>query len=285
VNGEALWPGGARGALNLTFDNLGEAAELEMGALPADAPLGRHVTATEVTPALLDRLAERGLSATFFVEGLNTELYPKLLQTIDAAGHEVAYHAWRHEEWTSLSPAEQADNLARGLAGFEGLGLQVAGLRPPGGGLGAGGVDVLREAGLRYGSPAGRGAGEAGGVALLPFQWRHVDAACVLPPLGPVREQMTGSSDPLDPGAFVTFLEDEVKALAQDGGYMAIILHPFMFDWLGKDRLDSLLDLVAGASQRDELWVARCADTADHVLTQPAPFQSSTALDSTSWSG
>ncbi len=270
--------------LSLTFDNLGEAAELEMGAVSVDAPLGRHVTATEVVPALLDRLAERGLSATFFVEGLNTELYPELLQTIDAAGHEVAYHAWRHEEWASLSPAAQADNLAHGLAGFEGLGLRVAGLRPPGGGLGAGGVDVLREAGMRYCSPAGRGAGEAGGVALLPFQWRHVDAACVLPPLGPVREQMTGSSDPLDPSAFVAFLEDEVKGLAQDGGYMAIILHPFMLDWLGEDRLGALLDLVAGASQRDELWVARCADTANHILAQPEPFRGGTAFDSLSWS-
>jgi peptidoglycan/xylan/chitin deacetylase (PgdA/CDA1 family) len=284
VNGEALWSGGAHGALNLTFDNLGEAAELEMGALPADASLGHHVTATEVVPALLNRLAERELSATFFVEGLNTELYPELLRAIDAAGHELAYHAWRHEQWTSLSPAEQADNLARGLAGFEGLGLQVAGLRPPGGGFGAGGVDVLHEAGMRYGSPAGRGAGEADGVALLPFQWRHVDAACVLPPLGLVREQMTGSSDPLDPGAFVTFLEDEVKALARDGGYMAIVLHPFMFDWLGEDRLGALLDLVAGASQCDELWVARCDDTANHILAQPEPFREGTAFDSISWS-
>jgi peptidoglycan/xylan/chitin deacetylase (PgdA/CDA1 family) len=285
VSGDALWPGGARGALNLTFDNLGEVAEIELGAIAPDSELGGHFTATQALPSLLHSLQSRGLAATFFVEGLNTELYPELLQTIDAAEHELAYHAWRHEQWADLSAEDQAENLAHGLKGFHGLGLEIGGLRPPGGGLGAGGVDVLREAGMRYCSPVGRGAGETDGVALLPFQWRHVDAACVLPPLGPVREQMTGSSDPLDPSAFVTFLEDEVEALAREGGYMAIVLHPFMLDWLGEDRLGTLLDLVAGASQRDELWVARCADTANHILTQPASFQSGTALDSTSWSG
>ncbi len=284
MSGDALWPGSARGALNLTFDNLGEAAEVELGAIAPDSELGAHFTATKTLPSLLHSLQSRGLAATFFVEGLNTELYPELLQTIDAAGHELAYHAWRHEQWADLSAEDQSENLTHGLKGFHGLGLEISGLRPPGGGLGAGGVDVLREAGMRYCSPAGRGAGEADGVALLPFQWRHVDAACVLPPLGPVREQMLGSSDPLDPSAFVTSLEDEVEALARDGGYMAIVLHPFMLDWLGEDRLSALLDLVAGASQRDELWVARCADTANHILAQPELFREGTAFDSISWS-
>jgi Polysaccharide deacetylase len=272
-----------RGVLSLTFDNLGEAAELEMGALPADAPLGNHVTATEVVPALLDHLAERGLAATFFVEGLNTEIYPELLKEIDAGGHEVAYHAWRHEEWTSLSPAEQADNVARGQAGFERLGLRVAGLRPPGGRLGPGGLDVLREAGLRYCSPAGAGAGEEGGIALLPFQWRHLDASCVLPPLAGVREQMSGSPDPVEPADFLASLERSIADLASAGGYLAIVLHPFMLGWLGDENLAALLDRIAAAVQGAELWVARCEEVAAHVLAHPDRFAGGTTLDATSW--
>jgi peptidoglycan/xylan/chitin deacetylase (PgdA/CDA1 family) len=279
------WPGGARGALSLSFDNLGEAAELELGAIGPDAELGGHFTATRVLPSILRALASRDLAATFFVEGLNTELYPEALMAIDAGGHELAYHAWRHEQWAELSAAEQAENLARGLEGFDRLGLAMAGLRPPGGGLGPGGLGVLREAGLRYCSPAGEGAGAVDRIALLPFQWRHVDATCVLPPLGAVRERMSGSSDPLDPGAFVANLEGEVERLARDGGYMTILLHSFMLDWLGEDRFEVLLDLVARASLREELWVARCADAADHVLARPEPFRDGTALDSTSWSG
>jgi peptidoglycan/xylan/chitin deacetylase (PgdA/CDA1 family) len=269
--------------LSLTFDNLGEAAELEMGALPADAPLGRHVTATEVVPALLDRLAERELAATFFVEGLNAELYPDLLREIDARGHEVAYHAWRHEQWDGMSAAGQAENLARGAAAFERIGLEISGLRPPGGRLGPGGTAVLRDAGLRYCSPAGAGAGEDGGIALLPFQWRHVDASCVLPPLASAREQMTGSPDLVEPASFVASLERSIEELASAGGYLAILLHPFMLSWLGDENLAALLDRIAAAANQGELWAARCDEVANHVLAHPDQFADGTTLDATSW--
>jgi len=280
-----LWPDGARGALNLTFDNLGEAAELELGAIEPSAELGKHPTATEVLPDLLGRLARRKIEATFFVEGLNAELYPDLLREIDARGHEVAFHAWRHEQWAELTAAEQAENLAGGVAAFERLGLKIAGLRPPGGQLGPGGVEILREAGLRYCSPAGSGAGVADGVALLPFQWRHLDASCVLPPLARAREQMSGSADPVEPAAFVAWLRREIDGLAQVGGYLAIVLHPFMLAWLGEDNFEALLGRVATASESDALWVTRCAEVAEHVLAHPKRFTDGTALDSTSWTG
>jgi len=272
-----------RGVLSLTFDNLGEAAELEMGALPADAQLGDHFTATEVVPGLLDRLAERELTATFFVEGMNTELYPELLKKIDADGHEVAFHAWRHEQWDEMSAAGQVENLARGVAAFERIGLDISGLRPPGGRLGPGGTAVLHDAGLRYCSPAGAGAGIDGGIALLPFQWRHLDASCVLPPLAGAREQMTGSSDPVEPAAFLVSLERSIGELASTGGYLAIVLHPFMLGWLGDENLAALLDRVAAAASQDELWVARCDEVAEHVLAHPERFGDGTTLDSTSW--
>lgn len=277
------WPGGARGALCLSFDNLGEAAELELGALSPDAPLGEHFTATRVLPGLLDALGQRDLGATFFVEGLNAELYPEALKSIAAAGHEVAYHAWRHEQWGELTAPEQEGNLAHGIAAFEKLGLEVGGMRPPGGQLGAGGVQVLREAGLRYCSPAGEGAGVVDGVALLPFQWRHVDASCVLPSLGPVREQMTGSAEPLEPGDFLSYLEAEIDRVASEGGFATFVLHLPMLDWWGEARLGSLLDGLARASAQKSLWLAPCAAVAEHVRAHPDPFRDGAALDPTSW--
>jgi peptidoglycan/xylan/chitin deacetylase (PgdA/CDA1 family) len=269
------------GVLSLTFDNLGEAAELEAGAVVAEP--GRHFTATRVVPEILEILAQRELPATFFVEGLNAELYPGLLQEIAAGGHEVAYHAWRHEQWGNLTAAEQAENLTRGLDAFGRLGLQVTGMRPPGGSLGAGRLDVIREAGLRYCSPAGAGAGEKDGVALLPFQWCHVDAACTLPPLAAAREQISGSPDPVDPPAFLASLLAEIDVLGEHGGYIAIVLHPVMLDWLGRELLEALLDRVASAVADDELWVGRCTDAADRVLADPASFRNGTTLDTASW--
>ncbi|HET6998369.1 MAG TPA: polysaccharide deacetylase family protein [Solirubrobacterales bacterium] len=278
------WPDAARAAFSLSFDNLGEAAELELGATEPGAPLGGHFTATEVLPALLERLAERELAATFFLEGINAEIYPELLDEIAARGHELALHAWRHEQWGELSPAEQAENLARCLAAFEHLGLKPVGLRPPGGQLGAGGLDVLRQAGLRYCSPAGAGAGANDGIALLPFQWRHLDASCVLPPLAHAREQMTGSAKPVDPAAFVASLEAGVEQLGA-GDYLTIVLHPFMLGWLGDANLAALLDRVAAVAAEDEVWVAPCADVAAHVLEHPQRFDRGASLDTSSWAG
>jgi peptidoglycan/xylan/chitin deacetylase (PgdA/CDA1 family) len=285
----AEWPDGARGALCLSFDNLGEAAEVELGSFPQDAALGEHFTATRVLPALLEALGARNLAATFFVEGLNTELYPEALTAIAAAGHELGYHAWRHEQWGELSAAEQAENLERGLTAFRGLGGRMggglAGLRPPGGQLGAGGTAVLRDAGLSYCSPAGEGIESRDGVALLPFQWQHVDATCVLPPLARVREQMVGSPDPIEPATFLAYLGREIERLLREGGFLTVVLHLSLIEWLGDDRLGELLNRLRDAWRGGDLWVARCGEVAEHVLAHPDGFRGGATLDPTGWSG
>lgn len=260
----AKWPDGARGALCLSFDNLG---------------VDEDSSAAQALPGLLKRIGEHDLTATFFAEGVNAELDPGALQKIGAAGHEVAYHAWRHETWGGLSTQEQAENLARGIDAFAALGLEIAGLRPPGGQLGDGGVEVLHEAGLRYASPAGSGAGVEGGIALLPFQWRHVDATCVLPPLAPVRAQMTGSPDPIDPDTFLAHLEAEIGRLENVGGFAAFVLHLSMLDWLGENSLTTLVDKLAAA----KLWIARCSDIAERVLAHQEDFRDGPTLDTMSW--
>ncbi len=260
----SVWPGGARGALCLSFDNLG---------------VDDATSATRALPALLERLAERDLRTTFFAEGVNAELAPEALRAIDAAGHEVAYHAWRHETWGELSAAEQAENLARGVTAFSDLEIEMNGLRPPGGRLGEGGTAVLRETGLRYVSPAGEGAGIADGIALVPFQWRHVDATCMLPGLGPVREQMTGSPAPLDPPTFIAYLEKEIGDLEQEGGFVSIVLHLPLLAWLGEDNLAFILDKLSST----RLWVAGCDEVAAHVLSSSEKFEGGATLDSTTW--
>lgn len=287
----AAWPGGARGCLCLSFDNLGEAAEIELGATGEDDAGGGHFTATEVVPRLLDDLAKHNLPATFFVEGLNAELYPDTLRSIDAAGHEVAYHAWRHEDWGSLSAEDQATNLARGTAAFSELGIEITGMRPPGGNLGEGGSAVLRESGLCYCSPAGAGAGveianadSGGAVALLPFQWRHVDASCLLPPLAPIREQMTNSADPLSPDAFVDYLTTEISRVSEEGGFLSIVLHLYLIhQWLGEKPLAHILSNLSTPQAEGNLWIAPMRDAASHLLEHPDAFTGGAVLDPTSW--
>ena len=75
---------------------------------PAGAPVGEHWSVTEALPRLLALLDEVELKATFFVEGRNAELYPDAPRELHGAGHEVAFHGWRHEPWGGLEPAESA---------------------------------------------------------------------------------------------------------------------------------------------------------------------------------
>lgn len=200
--------------MSLTFDNLGEAAELQLGA---DAERGAHPSVHEALPPLLDDLDRLGARATFFVEGVNAETYPDALRSIAERGHEVAFHAWCHERWGELGPEEERENLRRGLDALRELGLDPRGFRPPGGEVSAHTAGLLSENGVEYASPeAGQ---ELDGVATLPFEWPHVDAFYVLP-------QFADSRDAEGPAAARDAL---VGALdAHEKGHLTLIFHPFL---------------------------------------------------------
>ncbi|WP_460854210.1 polysaccharide deacetylase family protein [Pseudomaricurvus hydrocarbonicus] len=91
-------PHGQKAAISITFDNFGEAAELELNLWPADQPIGQHGTRT-MLPIILRDLQQADLKGTFFIEGWNGDIYPESVDAIRAAGHEVACHGWRHEIW------------------------------------------------------------------------------------------------------------------------------------------------------------------------------------------
>src|ERR1700675_1119036 len=114
----------ADAAVSVTFDNLGEAAQLQLGMWPEDVPQGEHFTVLEVLPRLLELLAARDVRATFFVEGLNAEMYPGALRELTQAGHEVAVHAWRHEEWGALDPTTEAALLDRSTEAMRSIGIE-----------------------------------------------------------------------------------------------------------------------------------------------------------------
>ena len=151
---------------------------------------------------------------------------------------------------------------------------------------GRAGLEAIRDAGLAYCSPAGRGLSRSDGVAAVPFEWRHVDAACVLPPLAAARERMTGSPDPIEPGRFVEYVSGEIDRLVAEGGHLCLVLHPFMVEqWMGHDLLGALLDRIEEAAKFEDVWVAPCGKVAEHVLARPGQFEQATEYDATGWAG
>lgn len=275
------WPDGARGAVSITFDNLGEAAELELGLRDAAAALGGHYSVTTALPIVLALLADAGLQATFFVEGINAEVYPDALHAVCEAGHELAYHAWCHEDWSALSAAAEVANLDRGLAALRAIGVEAGGLRPPGGRLNPGSCDLLASRGLSYCSPAGSAAG-IDRIAVLPFAWPAVDVFHVLPAFAPLRAHLSDSGEPGGPDAIRAALLASIETALAGGAHVTLVLHTWMIE-LERDTVVAVLERLRDSVDCGELWVAPCRDVAAWMLEHAPSFHSPPVLDRTSW--
>ena len=111
--GEHRRGGMSRAAVSVTFDNLGEASDLERGWWPEDEPLGRHFSVTLRAPARARGARRGGAARDLLRRGHQRRVYPETLTDLDARGHEVACHGWRHERWTHSVPSTSASLLAR----------------------------------------------------------------------------------------------------------------------------------------------------------------------------
>ncbi|MBO9380093.1 polysaccharide deacetylase family protein [Sphingomonas histidinilytica] len=217
-----------RATICLTFDNLGEAADVEMGRWPEGRPFGQHYTATKTVPRLIEELD--GLPATFFVEGWNAEVYPDLLRTMAATGHEIACHGWRHELWSTLDDTTRRRCLRQAIDAFARIGVAVQGLRPPGGFLPDGVLALVGEADLAYVSAAGDTPSIESGVVSLPFRWIDLDGFY----LDPAAAKTVGLEVPsgVEPTlhGFFSHLDDVIADLTMRGGQAVVVMHPYIIE-------------------------------------------------------
>ena len=245
-------PQGLPSVLVLTIDNLGEASALERGQ--QQAPTGRDPSVTRALPWLLNELDRTDLTATFFLEAINCELYPLAVRRIAARGHEIGHHGWSHEHWTELSPGEEREVLARGLDAFDRLGIRPRGFRPPGGELTPASAALLREYGFDWCSPAGGEARVEDGLAFVPFDWELVDAYHLMESFAALRASREDPVQARAPAQLADWLAHRVAA----GGEQTLVLHPFLM-------LDDAW--AAGVSQ----VLGAVADLARDGLTSVAP--------------
>lgn len=274
--------------VSITFDNLGEAAQLELGMWPAEVPMGEHFTVTDVLPRLLDLLASHNLQATFFVEGLNAEMYPRALHTIASAGHEVAVHAWRHEEWAALDADTEVALLQRATEAMRAIDIHPRGFRPPGGGLTERTLTLLAERDYTYVSPAGEREGVLDGLAVLPFRWPLVDAYCYLPQFSGLRERYGDGPDPLTPEQ----MRDDIMIAALDeharreDGHLTLLFHPFSVAFTGEpgwEALDAVLGHAARLAAAGAIAAVRMDEAAAQMLELPAATTHAPRLDEATW--
>jgi peptidoglycan/xylan/chitin deacetylase (PgdA/CDA1 family) len=248
-----LRPAASPDAILLSFDNLGEASELERGTWPATCELGYHRSVLQALPWLLDELESRGLSATFFVEAINCELYPGELREIVARGHELGAHGWRHEDWAGLNPGRERELLEQTARAFAELGLSVSGFRPPGGTLRPGSPELLRDHGFTWCSPAGRTPTVREEMVTIPFDWELVDAYYLMERFEPLRRERGDQSNPKTPGELARHLATLIE---RTGAVQTLILHPFlMLDEAWRQGVSQLLARLAALAADGNRWV------------------------------
>ena len=279
----AWGPAGQPAAIGITFDNLGEAMEITNGLWPADTPVGAHPSVMRTLPAVLDVLDELALPATYFAEGWSAGVYPNALGRLVAAGHEVAYHGWLHEHWSGLEDRDRESELIRrGVEAMAERGIRMRGFRPPGGGMTPWTVELAREHGFTYLSPAARRTGLlADDLVALPFIWTAIDAYYAWDAFAPLRRQLGDPDEVLPAGRMVDAMVATIDATVADGGCLTLLFHPFL---LGEvERFEAMREVLTHLAGRDDVWCATCAELADWALGQRTTIARDPQLDERSW--
>jgi len=278
---EGWGPEARRAAVSITFDNLGEAAELELGIWPDDKPVGKHPSATRVVPRVLNLLREYRVRATFFVEGWNMEIYPDLLRSIIDAGHDLSYHGWRHENWGKLTQGEETALLDKGIELANELGMNLRGFRPPGGALTPSSLQLLAERGFAFCSPGGKAVTLSSGVVILPFEWKAIDAYYYFDQLAQLRESYGDPAHTLGPRRFERAITERLSALVESRQYLALIFHPFLED--DDDRFDTMHRIIDRVVRDESIWCAPCSEVAEWVMGEKGRFEGDPVLDDATW--
>jgi peptidoglycan/xylan/chitin deacetylase (PgdA/CDA1 family) len=269
-------------AVSVTFDNLGEAMDIAIGRWQPDAPVGRHYSVTNVLPRILDLLDAVGIRSTYFAEGWSADVYPDALRELSQRGHEVAYHGWRHEHWADLeSPARERALISRGVATMREHGVRLRGFRPPGGTLTPWTVEILREHGFSYVSPAGQNAGLLDGLAALPFRWTAIDAYYFFDAFGPLRRAFGDGEPTLAPERLVAGVRQALDDVLTAGGYLSLLFHPFLE--ADPAHFAAMADVVAQVGAHPDIWCAPCADHAEWALDHRERLSPDPCLDTRSW--
>ena len=299
------WPNGAKACISLTFDNMGEAADLNRNLWPADAPIGSHYSVTEMLPNFLALARKYSIPITYFCESWNLGVYPEAVKSIADEGHEVAWHAWQHEAWNSecKDPEDEKENFRKSFGALEeylgpdgkGNGSKVQnyrGFRPPGGIIhGERTMKMCREHGLGYVSPAAHEGAvvpiDSGkdSMVILPFRWSTVDAYFymdVMSKLRDMKQELPSAAQP--PSVVVEWFLRQIDETVEKGSFLSLLFHPFLNN--EQERMQAMEDVLQHlVKRRDEgkIWIGRMRDVEEWVREHPDVLGEDPQWDNGSW--
>lgn len=266
------WPPGCRCGVAFTVDL--DAESVDFGRAPAANLWGRFSHGRYGIRVgvyrLLEIFREHAVPATFFVPAWDAERIPELVETILAAGHEVAAHGYAHEDHSSLEEAER-DILEKAHQILTHLtGRAPVGWRAPGGRLSLRTLAHLVDLGYQYDAsfydddlPHELECGEGRRIIEIP-QFPFLNDTPFYQVFRP----------PLEVGRM--WLE-ELEAIYDEGLFYSLKLHPRGDTGSGRALRAAVVDEVCRAvRRRSGTWVTTHAEIADwwrksHERSQSGP--------------
>ena len=220
-------------------------------------------------PRILNMLDIHQIKATFFIPGVIAEAYPLVVQEISRRGHEIGFHGYLHEEFTTTTRQEEDATMKRCEEIIRNLtGQQIAGHRAPGGVIHDYSLSLFLEHGYIYSS-----------------NWRDSD--------GPFLHQIDGKTVPLvelpkdsifddtaydfytdsaperyelkSPDEMYEIWKEEFDTLADEGRMINFVLHP---QFIGRPSRVQMLSRLIGYMKTHGAWLTTNRDAAKWILKE-----------------
>lgn len=207
------------------------------------AVLSRGEFDTQVAvPRILALLADCRLPATFFIPGHTADCFPKMVETVAAAGHEIAHHGYLHEPPAQLSAEQEAEALRKGIQSLERIiGTPPRGYRAPLWEPSSRTIELLVDHGFAYDSslmgtdfipyrarvgdvvdPEGATFGRESAIVELPSSWIFDDWSYF------ANARRAGGGGPTPPSHVLEIWAEQVAFAAESvpDGVVVMTLHP-----------------------------------------------------------
>ncbi len=265
----AVWPGGARCAVALSFDSDHETQTLRWGnSSPGKLSEGEY-GARAAMPRILALLARYNIPATFFVPAVIAMLHPDEQRRVVGEGHEIGIHSWIHELNSTLPAESERDLQMRAADKLEEItGQRPVGIRTPSWDFSPHTMAITREMGLLYDSSLMADDdpyeiledGVPTGVVELPVEWIRDDAPYW------VMDLFAGRRPHTPPSAVLEIFRGEFDGAYAEGGLFQLTMHPHLIGH--RSRIRVLDELIRHIRMHPDIWVATHADVARHCRAQ-----------------
>ena len=259
----AVWPGGARCAVALSFDSDHETGELRDGGKSIGRMNAGDYGARVGVPRILAVLKKHGVKASFYVPAVAALLHPEEQRHVVGEGHEIGIHGWIHELNSVLPREAERDLMLRAAETLERVsGVRPVGLRTPSWDFSPNTLAIEREMGLLYDSSLMSDDdcyellldGAPTGIVELPVEWVRDDA--VYFPM----HRFLGLRPYTPPAAVLDIFRRELDAAFEEGGIFQLTMHPHISGH--RSRIWILDEIIRHAQAKGRVWFATHAEVA-----------------------